>query len=94
MKVLGYRKLEDCLDGSMIFELSFSRPISGNCITELGGIGELDYFKNFPRPFYRLIIGDDLQLKGVEENITARLILFRGGIDAFIDKLNNLFRQC
>jgi hypothetical protein len=75
----------------MIYELSYSMPITGICIKALEASGELEYYSSFTKPFYRLVIGDDIQLKGVEESSTARLILFRGCIDAFIEQLNVLF---
>jgi ferritin len=39
----------------------------------------------------RLIIGEELQLKGIEGELTSRLILFRGGLDIRISGFNNAF---
>ncbi len=92
MKINGSRMLEDCLDGSFIFELSYSEPVTEEAILILNTLGELEYFSSFPKPFYRLVQNDNFQLKGVEGETTSRLFLFKGSLKHLIDELNTVFK--
>lgn len=82
MRLVDIRKEEDCFDGSRMFELVFDRPLPEEAIRSLGVLGILEYFSDFPRPFYRLTAGDRYLIKGVRDGETAKLHLFRGGIDS------------
>lgn len=66
MKILEKRKLEDCIDGSQIFRYRLDQVWSKSSIHELKKMGRLDYYPDFPRPFFRLCAAHGLQIKGVE----------------------------
>jgi hypothetical protein len=59
-------RLEDCFDGRTAYAFHFDAPWTHAAIQQIAGIGQLEYFADFPRPFYRLLGADGLQLKGVE----------------------------
>ncbi len=59
------RKVRDCIDGNIIYEYGLDRPISRDLIQALGGLGRLDYFEDFPQPFFRVQAKGWLELKGV-----------------------------
>lgn len=78
MTIVDIRQDEDCFDDSMMYELVFDEPAREEHITSLQSLGDLEYFSQFPRPFYRLTVGNRYVLKGVLAGETAKLILFRG----------------
>lgn len=79
MKTLGIRDIEDCFDGSFVKEILFDEPITREAIYHFGEGADLQYFPDFPRPFYR-VDRSDFVLQGVEGNRTARITLRRNNI--------------
>ena len=64
--------VEDCVDGSRIREIVVDQHLTPQSIRALGSLGELEYFADFPRPFFR-VISDTYQLKGVQGTTRIRL---------------------
>lgn len=93
MKVLKIKELEDCFDGSFIKEALLDTKVTKQLIYHLGKNGELNYYPDFARPFYKILVKGKYTIKGVEGNKTIRLILNRGGIDIaqkyFVSCVNN-----
>ena len=65
MKLIDIKKLEDCFDGSMIFRYSFKNKIDESFMNKLGEKGKLQYYPEFPRPFFKIITNDGAQVKGI-----------------------------
>src|SRR6202007_3095366 len=65
MKITGIERLEDCFDGSSVYSYQFDQPWTRETILQLSALGELDYFADFPRPFFRIRAAGGLQVKGV-----------------------------
>jgi len=74
MNIAGRDKVEDCFDGSSVFTYAFSRGWTRDEILKLRELGELDYFPDFPRPFFRLHCKNGLQVKGIEGDPRCRVI--------------------
>ena len=74
MQVLQVKTVEDCFDGSFIKEFLLSSIITEAFVKKLGETGELDYFPDFPRPFFRIERKDSYQIKGVLKSKTFRVI--------------------
>jgi hypothetical protein len=72
-------KLEDCFDGSAVFRYGFDRPWSREAIQELRVLGTLDFFPDFPRPFFRLRTAGGLQARGVEGERCCQVVLPASG---------------
>lgn len=66
MRIINVRKIEDCFDGSTIYGYTFDTKWDYEAIQKLRSIGRLDYFPDFPKPFFRLIGTGGLQMKGVQ----------------------------
>lgn len=75
MRIVEVTKVEDCFDGSAVFRYCFDQPWSYQTIQALRVLGAVDYFPNFPRPFFRLRTGDGLQARGVEGERCCQVIL-------------------
>ncbi len=66
MKIVQMKKLEDCFDGSTIYEYQFDGLWTYERIRQLADLGELNYYKDFPKPFFKLNGHRGMQIKGVE----------------------------
>ena len=75
MTIVESKHIEDCFDGSYVYELSYSEPITKAFIMRLGSGSKVQYFPEFPRPFFR-IQDDRFWAKGIEGNTTLRIIAF------------------
>ena len=73
MKITGVDKVEDCFDGTSAVRYSFDQAWNEESILSLKCVGKLDYFPDFPRPFFRVIEPRGMQLKGIagEDNCLA-----------------------
>ncbi len=77
MNILERKKIEDCFDGSSVYGYVFDTKWTRETIHELRSLGELEYFPDFPRPFFRLRGEGGLQVKGVEGENNCRVIFPR-----------------
>ena len=75
MKIVAINHVEDCFDGSFIKEVVFDEPLSKEFIRHLGRAGDFQYFETFARPFFKVTHGSQYEFKGVEGNLTLRLLV-------------------
>ncbi len=89
MKILDIKDLEDCFDGSFIKEILLDEKVTKEFIFHLGKMGELHYYPHFPRPFYNIDAGE-ISMKGVENNLTIRVTLYKPGkLKELENQINN-----
>lgn len=74
MRVTEVKHVEDCLDGTAIKELALDEPADRGLADRLSALGELDYYEDFPKPFFR-VTSDAVQIKGVAGTYRVRLWL-------------------
>lgn len=79
MKIVEEIKLEDCFDGSSVFRLKFDSVIEQAFVMGFRDLGKLDYFKDFPRPFFKVSMDNRIILKGVEGEDNCQVIYPRHG---------------
>jgi hypothetical protein len=65
MELINIKKVEDCFDGSVIFEYYFNEEVKEGHMKKLGNTGRLNYYPDFHRPFFKIITSDGLQIKGI-----------------------------
>ncbi len=65
MTIVSKKKIETCFDGSQMYQYSLSGQWTEKTIRALSGLGKLEYFADFPRPFFRVRRKSGFQLKGV-----------------------------
>lgn len=75
MKVEKTRFLEDCFDGTIMREVTFDVDITEAFIYYLQPRGTLQYFPDFPKPFFIFEEPSSYTLKGACGNRNARIIL-------------------
>lgn len=99
MKVLGVQKVEECLDGVLIIDFLLDMKVREGFIQYLGNLGRLEYFHQFPRPFYRITRSRHFILKGVEGNDTLQIFYLHysenveRGIRQYIERYDILETQ-
>lgn len=91
MRIREVTRVEECVDGSAVLSYSFDQPWSREAIQGLRRIGEVDYFPEFPRPFFRLRTAGGLQTRGVEGERTCQVILPRRGRERERSEFEEIF---
>ncbi len=94
MRIKSYKTVEDCFDGSSVYSYSFDVEWTKKSIMALKIFGQVDYFPDFPKPFFRLRGNEGWQVKGVEGDTTCTLILPKQGKEVlkkkFEDHINSI----
>ncbi len=74
MRLIEVNIMEDCLKGTLTLIYLFDLPWHKEAILKLSHLGRLDYFEDFPRPFFRLSSFENVQMKGINGENTCRVI--------------------
>ena len=74
MKILDRCKLEDCFDGSAVYQYEFADLWDAPRIRALARLGKLDYYADFPRPLFRVASPSGLFIKGLAGTNLCRVI--------------------
>ncbi len=91
MKLLRAVRVEDCFDGSSVYRYFFDSVWSREEIRRLGELGRLDYYPDFPRPFFRVVGPGGAQLRGVEGERSCQVVLPRQDRQEVIERLERHF---
>lgn len=75
MNIVKINKVEDCFDGSAVFDYCLSEAWNETAIRKLTALGELEYFADFPRPLFRLHNKSGLFVNGLAGECQCRVIL-------------------
>jgi hypothetical protein len=75
MKVIDVKHVEDCFDGSLIYELLLDADIDKDLIFAIGEGGYVQYFDKFAKPFFKIRMTGQYDLKGIagERNLRIHL---------------------
>lgn len=65
MELVEIRELEDCFDGGLKLEYRFSAAIGDGFMRRMAAGSRLDFFSEFPRPFFKVFLASGIQIKGV-----------------------------
>ncbi|MCX6135964.1 MAG: hypothetical protein NTV54_00500 [Ignavibacteriales bacterium] len=74
MTIIAIDDVESCFDGSWIKEIHLNSSITSRFIEYLSTLGEMQYFPEFTRPFFKLHVEGKYLLKGIEGNSVIRMI--------------------
>jgi hypothetical protein len=77
--ITGVEKVEDCLDGTSVYTYVLLEAWSAQTIARLEELGDLDYFPDFPRPYFRVHGNNGLVMEGVEGETSCRVTLPESG---------------
>lgn len=65
MRLIEIKKLEDCFDGSVIFKYTFDKDVNEALMKRIGEKGKVQYFPEFPKPFFKIITPESIQVRGI-----------------------------
>lgn len=91
MNIVESRKLEDCFDGSTVYGYRFDGNWTSETIHLLSSLGTLEYYPEFPRPFFRVLNDAGLNIRGVEGESNCRVIFPRQDKDIVKREFEGLF---
>jgi hypothetical protein len=77
MRILNRVKIEDCFDGSAVYDYELSEAWTEQGARRLGSLGQFQYFADFPRPLFRLRTAAGLFVNGVAGASDCRVVLPR-----------------
>jgi len=61
-------------------------------IETLGQFGTLDYYPDFPRPFFRVLTDNGAQIKGVQDELSFLVIYPKGQVEKVKEDFEKFFR--
>lgn len=82
VRITETRIIETCLDGTETIEKIMDHPSDRQFIHHLAALGKLEYFADFPRPFFRITRNGSFILKGVEGTCSFQVFIIRNREDA------------
>jgi len=83
------QKVEDCFDGSSIFEYKVYKEIKEEFIIKLNIFGKLYYYKEFPRPFFKIKIQNGSEILGVQGECSFRVVYCKKCKEIYKDFFEN-----
>lgn len=69
--------LQDCFEDSSIRELVFDEVITEETMLCLSRLGHLDYYADFPRPFFRITRNREYHFRGVLGGKSIKVVFER-----------------
>ena len=90
MKLVDVRHIEDCFDGSYMYEVLFDTDVEPAFIEALGTEGQLQYHRTFARPFFKAIFEGRFTIKGVQGNRTVRVLTYDKDLDPVLEYLRQV----
>jgi len=75
MKIVKMESVEDCFKETLFIDAELDCPVTKSFIFYLGTKGKLQYYEDFPRPFFQLSIPSKYSLKGIEGSHSIRVLL-------------------
>jgi hypothetical protein len=73
VRVVGSQVLENCLDRSVVKEIQLSEPVGEAVMRRIARRGRLQYFPDFPRPYFRIDRSRTYVAQGVFGNTSVRV---------------------
>ncbi|HBE01715.1 MAG: hypothetical protein A2096_09370 [Spirochaetes bacterium GWF1_41_5] len=92
MTIIQIKKIEDCFDGSMIYEIIFNSPVTRPLLDYFAGLGALQYY-NFTRPFYKITVLGKYELQGILNESQLKIILARDNPLQFLEEFKIKFKN-
>ena len=75
MRVVNAKLLEDCLDKTIVKELHLSEPIDEPLMRRLAVEAKLQYFPDFPKPYFRIDRSGHYVIQGSVGNSHFRITI-------------------
>ena len=89
MKILCSQPIKSCFDGNFMKEITFTSTIEKDFIDYLAKVGDLEYFADFARPFYRITRQKGYMIKGILGNNYLRIYFLRSYLNESIEHFDS-----
>lgn len=89
MRLLNEQKKETCFDGSEIYEYYYDNVIEESVMYYLAENGDLSFYPDFAKPFFKIITNDDLQIKGVLGDKSFEVVYPKSALSFIKEKFLN-----
>jgi hypothetical protein len=86
-KVVEIRHVEDCFDGDFIKEFELDTAVDEPTMRRMALDARLQYYPDFPRPYYRIDKNGFYTIQGVIGNTTFRVTFSRSAPEDTADAL-------
>lgn len=73
VRIVGSQVLENCLDRSVVKDIQLSEPVGEAVMRRMARHGELQYFPNFPCPYFRIDRSRTYVVQGVFGSTSVRV---------------------
>jgi hypothetical protein len=93
IQVIAVRPLEDCLIESMNSEWELDQPLGREIMQRMAKGSRLQFYPDFPRPYFRIESPDGYVLQGVLGNTTFRATFSRQNEPQAHLSLRNLIKE-
>ena len=77
MKIIAAEKDQNCFDGEFVFKYFIDTLWTKESIMYMNSLGQLKYYKSFPKPMFEVRCFDGTIIKGVEGTGECRVIFSR-----------------
>lgn len=75
MNLVYYEIVEDCIEAKNVYDAYLAVKLDDNLINHLSNLGKLVYFKDFDKPYFRIISRGRFTIKGVKDDDKFRILL-------------------
>ena len=93
MKIIEYKKVEDCLEGTNVRDILLNSDVTKELIDYLGNYGKALFYSELPKPMYKIIFKGKFTLKGVCGYSIIRVMLPMGESDSSLIELEKLIND-
>ncbi|MBX3042361.1 MAG: hypothetical protein KIT33_00215 [Candidatus Kapabacteria bacterium] len=75
MNLVYYEIVEDCIEAKNVYDAYLSIKLDDTLISHLAILGKLVFFKDFEKPYFRVISRGKFTIKGIENDDKFRILL-------------------
>ncbi len=92
-RVIAVRHVEDCFDGDFIREFELDSQLDESIMRRLADDAELQYYPDFPRPYFRIDRRGSCTIQGVIGKTTFRVTFARSAAKDMENVLKRLIQK-
>jgi hypothetical protein len=93
MKIMYYEYIEGCLDGKNVHDAFLNDDVDIDFAAYLGLLGKYSFYKEFDKPFYRIIVKSKYTIKGSLGNNFFRIILPDDELLNYLEEIKNYVKS-
>lgn len=93
MKIKKIEKINDCIGSEVIFRYYFDININEYHIKKLSELGNLNYYKDFIKPFYIINTFDGTTIKGILYDNMFEVVFLKKGLRKNKFELNQFLKK-